>query len=645
MPRLLADIGGPFYDSQRPFRNWSALPFYQLDTPAPPYVDAALLDRGVARAETYLEHIRAQGYTGFVIDNLAHLVTFDRAPERVYAPDSPCRLRALAYGAAFGRLFDRAAALGMEAFVATDMQWSTPEVRRYAGPIRAGGARVAALNRWALEELFGRFPQLSGVFVRVGEAGGAHDQGDEYRGHMVYRSARDLRWLVGELLPVCERAGRLLVVRTWSIGIGELGDMMWSPERYRAALGGFSSPLLRASIKHGPSDFFRHLPHNPTIGLPGPAQVVELQNRREYELFGMVPSSVARVHGEALRHARGADVWAWNASGGWGGGTAALGELGWSLWTELSSALTAALARDPDLDAAEFARAWCAGRLGGPIGDAAAELYIDSGDLIERAWYLGPLSGRTALGKVVAPPLLWVWWMRPTAAPLLWAYLASAVPDVPRCLADGAQALERLDAHVARLAALRPAGEGAFVLESARYMRACLGVAQAIRAVLLPAAAAALAGDRAGWDRHASVAPAALRALAEHRGAWGGRRDFTALELDEIERYLRALAERPELLWVQARAAALVARRARAERRTGPLLAPAAAAALSLAVLGAWRSGKAPALAAGALAAWIVARQLRQPALRVALPWLCRRAFLLPSIFFETGPSFSEWTT
>src|SRR5215470_7546765 len=108
---ILADIGGPFYEFAKPFRNWSALPFYQIDTPVAPYVDRAQLERGVARAGAYLAQIHAQGYTGIVIDNLAHLVTFDSAPQSIYTLDDPCRLRALAYSAAFRRLFAQAAAL------------------------------------------------------------------------------------------------------------------------------------------------------------------------------------------------------------------------------------------------------------------------------------------------------------------------------------------------------------------------------------------------------------------------------------------------------------------------------------------------------------------------------------------------------
>jgi hypothetical protein len=651
MTRLLADIAGPFYDPAVPFRNWSALPFYQLDLAHPPFVDLARLDAGVARAEVYLAQVAAQGYTGVVVDNLAHLVTFDSAPARVYAPDEPARLRALAYGAAFGRLFAGAAALGLEVFVTTDMQWGTPGLRRYVGRLAPDNPRLAAVNRWAVEELFTRFPGVAGLFVRVGEAGGAHDQGAEYTGHMLYRSERDLRGLIDGLLPICERRGRLLVVRTWSVGIGAIGDMLWSPERYGAIFGGYSSPNLLVSVKHTPADFFRLLPPNPTVGLPGPNQIVELQSRREYELFGMAPSGVARLHGRAVATAARprplAGVWVWNATGGWGGGTAALGAGGWSIWTELSSALTAALVRDPAADAGAFVRAWCEARFPPGLAAAVTEVYLESEELIERGWYLGSLAGgRAALAGVTLPTLLWVWWMRPTAAPLIWAYLAAAAPDVAERLAASRAAHERLGEHAARLAALAgPGGDGAFVAESVRYLRDCVGVAVALRELLLAAFAAAGAGDRDRWLAAVAQAPRALAQLAAYRSAWGGRADFPALELDEVEAYLWRLARAPGKAWPQARAASLAVRWLMKRGLGGQGLRALGLGALALAGLGAWRSPRArPALAA-LLAAGVLLGPVGRRAVRAALPWLSRRYNLLPSIFFEAGPSFTEWTT
>ena len=78
--RCLADIGGLFYDPIKPFRNWSALSFYQLDLPQSPYVDQQQLADGLDRALVYLERIHAQGYTGIVNDNLAHSAAGRRIP-------------------------------------------------------------------------------------------------------------------------------------------------------------------------------------------------------------------------------------------------------------------------------------------------------------------------------------------------------------------------------------------------------------------------------------------------------------------------------------------------------------------------------------------------------------------------------------
>jgi hypothetical protein len=645
---ILADIAGPFYDLDLPFRNWSSLPFTQLDLAHPPYVDAARLDAAVMRAIAHLARLQAQGYTGIVLDNLAHLTGFEAAGGAIYPPGCPERLRAACYRAAFGRLFAAAEARGMAVFITTDMQWSTAPLRRYVGQLAADNPRLAEANRRALAELFAAFPQVRGIVVRVGEAGGAHNAGG-YDGHMLYRSVAALRALIDTLLPVCAQYGRLLVVRTWSIGVGELGDLLWSPARYHAVFGGYSSPHLLASVKHGPADFFRLLPPNPTIGLAGPRQIIELQNRREYELFGMAPSGVAALHGAAIRHAAAtgaAGVWAWNATGGWGGGTATLGPDGWNVWTELSSALTAALAQSPALDPAAFVRDWCAARLGGALGAAAAALYLDSEQLWERGWYMGPLVGAAALRGIRIPPLLWVWWMRPTAAPLCWAYLAAAVASPERALRDSRVAVAQAARHAAALARLAADGgpEAAFMAESARYFWDALAVAYAIRAVMLPAFAAAARGEVAGWRRAARGAAAARAGLRQHRETWDGRRDFPALELDEIDAFLASLERMPEVRWLQARAACEMVAHLRAGGRARTALYAGGTAGAVMVALALARLRRTPVGVAGALTPLLLAAPpVRRQALRAGLPWLNRRLFLLPSIFFETGPSLTEW--
>lgn len=626
LPRRLADINGPFFDPAKPFRNWSAFPFTQIDLTEPPFVDHAQLAWGLARAKQHLHALHAQGYSGIVCDNLAHLVAFDSPGAPIYAPDSPARLRALTYRAAFAELFDLAVALGMEVLVTSDMQWSTPELRRAVGPLTPANPHLAALNRRAVTELFTALPQVRGLVVRVGEAGGAHDQGDAYAGHMLYTSVAALRGLIQTLLPACEAHGRELIMRTWGLGIGELGDLNWSPERYTATFGDLHSPNLLVSIKHGPADFFRMLPPNPTLGLPGPRQIVELQNRREYELFGLVPSSVAALHGAALARAAAdpqcSGLWAWNSTGGWGGGQASLGADGWNLWTELSSALTAALASVPDLASPAFTQAWLAARFPAEpaFAAAAAALYNDSATLIEHGWYMGPLPKAVPhLGGVCLAPLLWVWWMRPTVALPIWAYLADAVGDHVSVLRASQRACTRARAHAQRLAELAPASSAAhFVVTSAQYLADALDLALATRTLMLPLMASARRSSAPNVRQLRTAAAAAQAAIDAQCTTWSGRSDFPALELDELAQFVATLTAHPRATWLKARAAwvgVAALRRglrhsARPTRPRHSLLAP-----------------------------------LQRRALHTTLPWLSRQFNLLPTIFFETGPAFSEWAT
>ncbi len=649
--RCLADINGPFFDSQKPFRNWSAFPFYQVDRSHPPYVDHDQLAMGVERAKAYLKQLHVQGYTGIVIDNLAHLTTFESAPVSLYAPDSPYLQRARAYRVAFREIFDAAISLDMEVFVATDMQWCTPPLRRYVGRLDAANPRLAMVNRWALEELFAVFPQVRGLVMRTGETGGAHDQDRDYTGHMIYAATRQLRTLIEQLLAVCERCDRLLIVRTWSVGIGETGDLLWSPERYREVFGELQSPHLLASVKHTPTDFFRLTPPNPTLGLPGPEQIIEVQNRREYELFGMTPSAITHLHQDVIRQARRTNqcfngIWAWNSAGGWGGGSAALGVDGWSVWTELNSALTAALMRDADLDTEAFARRWCFKRFGELFGEAVANVYLDSADILTWGWYMGPPARhQTILKTIHIPSLLWVWWMRPTASPLIWAYLAITLEDIEATLERGAEVVNRLAQHVMRLSDLAPSDDSAAraIVESVRYFYDVIQVAAVIRTTMLHLFDAARYGHRTQWNALAVEAAATREHLQRHYATWNNRIDLPPLELEEIDAFLAAFAQAPRLTWYQARASCLIVNRLRRQRRSNfPARAVGSIAVVVLlaSLLAQRRRGT---RLAGMLISPLLAPPLRQRMLRALLPWFCRRFHLLPSIFFETGPKFTEW--
>ena len=288
-------------------------------------------------------------------------------------------------------------------------------------------------------------------------------------------------------------------------------------------------------------------------------------------------------------------------------------------------------------------RVWERRRLSpNPLHNAAADLYLESATLIEQGWYLGRLpqaAGR--VGGVYLAPLLWVWWMRPTAALPIWAYLAEAVGDVDVALRAGGAAAARAEAHARRLASLNPGDADADVLvTSARYFADALGLSHAIKSLMLPLMAQARRGAKPYPGALRAATARARAAIAAHRTTWGTRADFPALELDEIAQFIEALERHPQAIWLQARAACTAVRAVRHGRSLG-VAGAAGAAGLALALL-THRRGRLG--LAGLAAGLALVTPLRRQALHASLPWLSRHLHLLPSIFFEAGPSVAEWS-
>jgi len=155
--------------------------------------------------------------------------------------------------------------------------------------------------------------------------------------------------------------------------------------------------------------------------------------------------------------------------------------------------------------------------------------YLESAQLIERGWYLGPLNHRArTLGSIYLPTLLWTWWMRPTASQPVWAYLAKAVEDRDAVVQNGTRALERLAWHMQRLGDLASDSDPdyAFVVESVRYLHDAVTLAQALRTFMLGWFGAAAERKRPDMAAAVGAAGAVRAVLDRQRAAWCGNADF-----------------------------------------------------------------------------------------------------------------------
>jgi len=309
-PVRILDAIGPFLaESERHRINWSKIDFSLLER------DGRLcperLARVNARFETYCMRIAADGATGIALDDLAHLYLYPGYPVPLLRKLETCR-------EAYRHWFAVAKRAGLEVYLNTDILFYTRDT------LKSVGTRTEAVNeflREACETVLDGFPEIQGVFFRLGECDGHDVQGD-FLSRLVLRTPAQTNACLKELLPVFEARGRQCILRTWTVGAYPVGDLIWNPRTLKRVLRGLEqSPALMLSMKFGESDFFRHLELNPMFFQTEVPKLVELQTRREYEGAGEFPCFVGYDYEKYLRELEeapglcGAHVWC--QTGGW----------------------------------------------------------------------------------------------------------------------------------------------------------------------------------------------------------------------------------------------------------------------------------------------------------------------------------------
>lgn len=391
----------------------------------PPYVDRTAVGRIAAQFRQLVDHALGLGYNGVVVPGFLEYVTFAGVGDgsAVYPAGDPHAARARAMVAAFGPVWRYAHDMGMRVYFATDMLALSPPLERYLGKT-VGGLAVRDPRLWTvyqagLRELFAALPYADGLVIRVGEGGASYQlPGWDYTSRIVVKTPASVRAMLAALLGVAGETGRDIIFRTWSIGVGAVGDMHTSPASYEEVLGGIDDPHLIVSTKYCLGDFYSHLPLNTTLAVGTQRRIVEFQARREFEAFGSLPNDLGALHQEALRRLLAANpriegVWTWTQMGGplrAGPRTLYLRAGFWQLF-ELNVYLTARLAWNPDADPGQLTADWArqAFATDPSTVEAIGRVMALSREAIMKGLYIGPYASRTvkALG-VQPPPMMWI---------------------------------------------------------------------------------------------------------------------------------------------------------------------------------------------------------------------------------------------
>ncbi|SDH55863.1 hypothetical protein [Microbacterium pygmaeum] len=428
LPLRMVDLGAVAVDPDT--AQWKAgtdyshasKAFADVLLPDAPYIDQAALEAAYAEFDDYLQRVVADGYNAVAFPGFVEFVTFDDAPGGpVYAEGD--HHRALAMRDAFGPFWDRAQDLGMKVFLRTDMLTLTTPLENSLTD-RFGSLDTANPQLWdvyaaGLDELYAAEPALDGVLIRIGEAGRVYDvDGWDVYSALAVTTVDSVRAMLDTLTAQAEASDRNVIFRTWSVGVGAVGDMHTDDASYEEVLSGIDSPALIVSTKYTLGDFYSWLPLNATLEQGEQRRIIEFQSRREFENFGAFPNDLGPQYQFAIQQLLAANdriegIWTWTQDGGpWRAGPMTLyGKTGfWQLY-ELNTLLAVNLARDPDTDVGEVTAGWARQWFSDDPAtvEAIVQAMARSRPAIEQGLYIQPFAEQRvfAIG-LEPPPMMWI---------------------------------------------------------------------------------------------------------------------------------------------------------------------------------------------------------------------------------------------
>jgi len=390
----------------------------------PPYINETAFERVKEEFKEYVHRMIAYGYNGIVMGGFLEYVNFDLVGNgyEIYGPDSVYRERHLILREKFGELFKYAHDMGLKVILSTDMVALTGPLEGYFirkfGKIDVSRDEFWEVYRKGMEELFTVLPYVDGLMIRIGEAGGAYNvPGWDYRSELYVKTVDSTKKMLRSFLPVFEEFNKILIFRTWTVGVGEIGDLHTNPETYEEVLGDIYSPNLIVSTKYCMGDFYSYLPFNPTFEVGNHSRMIEFQARREFEGFCAFPNYLGPLHQQAIKYAiensNVTAVWVWTQ----GGGPLRASPMtlypfyGFWLYIDLNVYVTAKLAWDPNLDLVAITEGWVSKIFGNNpvVVYNITRMLLISREAILKGLYISEFARKyvKAFG-LEPPPMLWI---------------------------------------------------------------------------------------------------------------------------------------------------------------------------------------------------------------------------------------------
>lgn len=402
MELFLIDAIGPFFRNYKKNRiNWSKIPFSHLLTSGPEATQQ--WQRIHQDMRDFAREVSSLGYNAVTLDDLAHLATHPLHEPEIAANIAFFRKQ-------FSSLFDLLTEeFGLQVFLTSDVIPLTPAIEE---SISHNHSELENYYLSLIQSTLDDFPQLSGIIIRIGESDGV-DVKDPIRTRLHLRNPRETNHLIKKLLPEFEKRKKKLILRTWTVGAHRIGDLIWHRGTLTETLAGIDSPNFIVSMKHGESDFFRHIPLNKAFFHVKQAKIIELQARREYEGAGEFPSFIGADCEHFARELEKAEnvvgMSVWCQTGGWHRFrrlTFLSGNRHSDIWIRLNVAVAIHVFRYKRSIEQSIEQT-----LGSQRAPAAIELLRHADTVIQEIFYIEEFATQKLFfRRVRIPPLLHLYW-------------------------------------------------------------------------------------------------------------------------------------------------------------------------------------------------------------------------------------------
>jgi hypothetical protein len=524
-----------------------------------PFVDAVAMEEVVDQFRRYVDRMAVYGYNGLVLKGFLEFVNFDHVGSGtdIYEPESPYRARRAALGNAVAQMLSYAREMGMSVILSTDMLALSDPLELYLrtryGRIDAADPRLWDVYRAALREVFEVMPEVDGLMIRIGEAGTVYNvEGWRYYSSLEVRTTEAVRLMLEAFTTEAALHGKTIFFRTWSVGVGEVGDMHTNAAMYDRILSDLDAPNLVVSTKFVMGDFYSYLSLNPTLMRGDQPRLVEMQARREFEFFGSFPNFLGAEHQRAIQtytatNPRIDGLWVWTQEGGPQRRSPISLYPFHGFWQLIDADVyvAARLAWEPNADVRHLAEAWVRRTFGGDetVVGTITDILLHSRDPVVKGLYVGPFARRNvrALG-LEPPPMMWIFeWDIVTAsnAALSAIYIASR-DRLTEAVGEAYEAVELARALREQLAALDPAAASdpalvARLIDSVDYEINLLETLAAYRAAFLAYYRWLDVGGGTAYREWRTARAQFDQARAAHVAAYEGDLDFRALSFFDVD--------------------------------------------------------------------------------------------------------------